>query len=103
MLCNTNELFIRYGETIKLAVTYDDPTITTGTFYAGKSGDAPIIEKAFTLTNGAGTIELTDTETSIPLGTYNYSIVIDGAELPSGSELPQLTITESVKNIEAVS
>ena len=103
MICNTNELYIRYGESVNLSVTYDDLTVSGGTFYAGKTGDTPIIEKAFTLTAGAGTIELTDAETSIPLGTYNYSIVIDGAELPSGSELPQLTITESVKNIEAVS
>lgn len=103
MICNTNELYIRYGETVNLSVTYDDLTVSGGTFYAGKTGEAFIIEKAFTLANGAGQIELTDLETSIPLGDYNYSIVIDGAELPSGAELPTLHITESVKNIEVVS
>ena len=96
---NNRNIYIRYGETVTIAVTTADLTTTGGTFYAAKSGEAPVIEKAFTFTDGAGVIELLNADTSIALGEYNYSVVIDGVELPNASSgtLPQLVVRESVK------
>ena len=98
MICASNKnITIHYGESVTIHVNseYGDD----GVFYVSKPGAAPIISKAFTISDGGGDIVLDETETSIPLGDYIYSVVIDGVEYPSG-QLPTFTVTESAKNVE---
>lgn len=100
MLCANNSTYtIHYGETVNIYVSGADSAATTGTFYVSKPGDAPVISKEFTLNGGSGNITLTDVETSIALGEYIYSIVINGIEYPSG-DLPKFTVLESAKYTE---
>ena len=106
LLCNDSTIYVRYGETVEFAVTFDNLSATGGVFYVAETSMTPVISKAFTLTAGAGVIELDELDTSIPLGEYNYSIVIDGAELPSAEstqgQLPKFIVSESVKNVEVI-
>ena len=98
MICASNKsITIHYGESVNIHVA--SKYGQSGAFYVSKPGAAPVISKAFTISDGKGDIVLNDTETSIPLGDYIYSIVIDGIEYPSG-QLPTFTVTESAKNVE---
>ena len=98
MICASNKnITIHYGESVTIHV--ESEYGQDGAFYVSKAGAAPVISKTFTITDGSGDIVLDGTETSIPLGDYIYSVVIDGVEYPSG-QLPTFTVTESAKNVE---
>ena len=98
MICASNKnITIHYGESVTLHVNSEHGD--DGVFYVSKPGAAPVISKAFTITDGKGDIVLEEDETKIPLGDYIYSVVIDGVEYPSG-QLPTFTVTESAKNVE---
>lgn len=101
MICSNKNIYIHYGETVSFDFTTDDITAIEGTFYVAMPGEAPVITETFTITAGVGNIVLDELDTDIPLGEYNYSIVVNGKEYPGAeSELPKFIVTESVKNIE---
>lgn len=69
-----NGISIRYGEDVSLPIDANDITAVTATLYVGKPGEVPEITKPAVLTDGVGTFELTETDTSIPLGEYKYQV-----------------------------
>jgi len=98
MICASNKnITTHYGESVTIHVASEYGQ--SGAFYVSKAGEAPVISKTFTISDGNGDIVLDDTETSIPLGDYIYSVVIDGVEYPSG-QLPTFSVSESAKNVE---
>jgi hypothetical protein len=69
-----DEISIRYGEEVTLPFDANDSTATEATLFVGKPGELPKITQPITLTGGNGVFELTETDTSIPLGEYKYQI-----------------------------
>ena len=98
MLCNAKGITIHYGEKINISLE-GAGLATDGVFYIAKAGEAPIISHTFTITDGAADIMIPSEDTKIPLGEYNYSIVIDDLEYPAG-KLPKFVVTESAKYTE---
>ena len=98
MLCNAKGITIHYGE--KLNISLDGAgNATGGVFYVSKTGGVPVINHSFTITDGKADIMIPSEDTKIPLGYYNYSIVIDDIEYPAG-KLPKIVVTESAKYSE---
>lgn len=72
-----NKINIRYGEDVTLNLDAGDDTAVGATLYVGKAGQLPAITNTITLTEGIGNFELTDSDTSIPLGEYKYQINVE--------------------------
>ena len=104
---------IRYGESLTLPLDTSDLTAVSADIYIGRPGEAYILTKNITLTDGKGTFVFTPSETDIPLGTYYYQInvtdalgavekypspdeVCDGCE----SDFPQFIVCEALDVIE---
>lgn len=76
-----------WGETLPLTVSIDDPKALKATLYLAKEGEAPTISKEVNFSNDpldlmppySRIVDLTlsDEETRIATGEYNYQIVID--------------------------
>lgn len=98
MLCNAKGITIHYGEKINISLD-GAGNATDGVFYVSKTGGVPVITHPFTITDGQADIFIPSEETKIPLGEYNYSIVIDDIEYPAGN-LPKFVVTESAKYSE---
>lgn len=105
---------VRYGESLTLAVSADDPTATTATLYVGNPGENPVITKSASLIAGAGSIELTPDDTSVPLGDYKYQINVaypdpdkldkyPEADDCSDDGLPDFIVHEALDSTEVVS
>ena len=105
-----NNLSVRYGSTKIIAGTAS--TSATGVeIFVGNPGDAPVISKSSTVTDGTFTIELSATDTQVPLGKYHYqfNLTIDGKpyKFPSDSrcrsaDLPTFTVLEALDETEVV-
>ena len=82
---------IRYGEDVTLPLNAGDITAVSADLYVGKPGEVYVLTKNITLTEGVGVFELDQTDTAIPLGTYNYQINVTDSngyvsKFPSPSE-----------------
>lgn len=82
---------IRYGEDVTLPLDASDTSAVSADLYVGKPGEVYVLTKNITLTEGVGVFELDQTDTAIPLGTYNYQINVTDSDgytrkYPSPSE-----------------
>lgn len=105
---------IRYGEDVTLPLDASDTSMVTADIYVGKPGETYVLTQHITLTAGVGTFHLSDTDTAIPLGEYNYQInVTDGdgyvSKFPSPSnsncgdcedEFPKFIVYEALDQTE---
>lgn len=110
-----DEISIRYGEVVTLPFDANDPTATEATLYVGKPGEAPKITKPISLESGNGVFELTELDTSIPLGEYKYQInVMFGSVGPEkypnpdcdncdSDDFPTFSVHEALDATEVVS
>lgn len=105
-----NNLSVRYGGT-KIITGTASTSATTVEMFVGNPGEVPVISKSSTVTDGAFTIELSATDTQVPLGTYRYqfNLTIDGKpyKFPSESrcrsvDLPTFTVLEALDETEVV-
>lgn len=71
-----DKINVRYGGSVSFAVSTDDVTATTATFYVGKMGETPVITKPIALDGGIGAITLEPADTRVPEGEYNYQVNI---------------------------
>jgi hypothetical protein len=65
---------IRYGEYYPLPIDAMDVTAVSADIYIGRPGQPYVLTKHADLVDGVGTFEFEETETTIPLGKYNYQI-----------------------------
>lgn len=104
---------IRYGETVTLPLDTGDINAVQADIFIGKPGEPYTLTKNIALIAGKGVFELDSTDTSIPLGTYNYQInVRDNVgrieKYPSpeedcgvcDSEFPEFIVREALDVIE---
>lgn len=82
---------IRYGEDVTLPLDASDTSMVSAAIYVGKPGLMYVLTQSISLTLGVGVFELSGTDTSLPLDTYNYQInVTDGdgnvSKFPSPSD-----------------
>lgn len=103
-----DSISIRYGETVTLPLDTSDADAVSADIYIGKPGQVYILTKHIDLTGGKGTFVLSDVDTQIPLGTYNYQINVtdstgDLAKYPSpeacdscGDDFPEFVVYEAL-------
>lgn len=105
---------IRYGEDVTLPLDASNTSAVSADLFIGKPGEAYVLSKNITLTLGVGVFELDSTDTSLPLGTYNYQINVtddDGfvSKFPSPNSdcddcgFPEFIVCESLDSTEVVS
>lgn len=70
------DINIRQGESLDLAVQTDDLNASTATLIVGNVGETPQINVTITLLAGIGQFALTPEETSVAVGTYRYQMNI---------------------------
>lgn len=71
---------IRYGESLTMPIDTGNTVATLASIYIGRPGEAYLVSKQAPLTDGVGFFNFDSSETSIPLGTYNYQInVVDAS------------------------
>lgn len=108
-----DSIAIRYGESLTLPIDSGDTTNVSADIYIGKPGEAYVLTKNTTLTNGAGSFVFSTTDTELPLDTYYYQInVTDGdgyiQKYPSPesscddceSNFPQFIVCEALDETE---
>jgi len=106
-------IIIRYGESLTLPLDAGDVNAVSADIYIGKPGEAYILTKNISLTDGTGTFVFDTTDTQIPLDTYYYQINVtdeDGYvdKYPSpeedcddcDSEFPEFIVCESLDETE---
>jgi hypothetical protein len=104
---------IRYGESVTLPLDAGDVTAVSADIYIGKPGSVYVLTKHITLVDGAGTFQLDETDTRIPLDTYFYQINVTDAlgqvekyPSPNGdcdgcdSDFPKFIVNEALDEIE---
>jgi hypothetical protein len=108
-----DSISIRYGEDATLPLDTGDVTAVSADIFVGRPGEAYVMTKPITLTNGAGVFLFTETDTAIPLGTYYYQINVTDAlghllkyPSPEGecdgcdSDFPKFIVKEALDVIE---
>lgn len=108
-----DSISIRYGEDVTLPLDTGNILDVSADIYIGKPGEAYIITKNITLTDGKGVFEITGAETQIPLGTYYYQVNVTGADgrvdkypAPGSacsdcdSDFPQFVVAEALDETE---
>ena len=106
-----DKIKIRYGETVTLPIDTASTTADTADIYIGKPGEAYVLTKHITLTDGIGVFDFTKAETQIPLGTYNYQINVNTGsaveKYPSPNcgdcGFPEFEVCEALDETEVVS
>jgi len=106
-------IIVRYGESLTLPLDAGDVTATSADIFIGKPGQAYVLTKNITLTDGVGTFTFSTSDTQLPLDTYYYQInVTDGGgyviKYPSpedicddcDTEFPQFVVCEALDEIE---
>lgn len=68
---------VRYGEGKAFPFDAADVTAISADLYVGRPGEAYKFTKHIELELGLGIFELSDNDTRIPLGTYNYQINVN--------------------------
>lgn len=103
---------IRYGEDVTLPLDASDVTAVSADLFIGLPGEAYVFTQNISLTEGVGVFELDSTDTSLPLGTYNYQINVtddDGfvRKFPSPDcddcGFPEFIVCEALDSTEVVS
>lgn len=99
----------RYGASVDLSVTIDDPLATSASLYVGMEGQVPLITKTATFTDKFADLSLDPEETEIPLNTYKYQINVsysDGRleKFPTSGcdddDLPEFIVSEALDEQE---
>lgn len=75
-----DSITVRYGESLTLPLDAGDLTAVSADIYIGKPGEAYILTKNISLTDGVGTFVFDTTDTQIPLDTYYYQINVTDDE-----------------------
>jgi len=70
----------RYGASLPLTISIDDPDAVTATIIIGLAGQDSIFQKTEAFVDGVADLSLYAPETQIPLGTYSYQINVDYAD-----------------------
>lgn len=75
-----DSITVRYGESLTLPLDAGDLTAVSADIYIGKPGEAYVLTKNATLTDGVGTFVFDTTDTQLPLDTYYYQINVTDDE-----------------------